>query len=81
MKILDHVRAVDKELSAYINIALLAIAEYADVIMRAVSDNLSSLAPYVSAEVLRNFGIAVFVFNVIRAAQRARKSVKEGGNG
>jgi hypothetical protein len=60
----------------WFNAVLLAAFPFTDQIIQAVADNLPALAPYLPPNVYKVVGFAVVVFNLVRSAQRARKTAQ-----
>lgn len=76
MQVKARIVAWLRSAGVWFNAVLLAAFPFTDQIIQAVSDNLPSLSPYLPPNVYKVVGFAVVVFNLIRAAQRARKAAK-----
>jgi hypothetical protein len=63
----------------WFNVVLLMAVQYTDQIMQGVNENLPALAAYLPPNVYKAVGVAVVVFNLVRAAQRAQRAAQAKG--
>lgn len=74
-----RVKAWLQSAGVWFNALLLAAFPFTDQIMQGVSDYLPSLAPYLPPNVYKFVGLAVVVFNMVRAMQRAHQAMQAKG--
>ena len=76
MNILDHIRAMKKSFTVWLNATLLIAYPFADSIIAAVRDNLPALEPYLPANVFKAVGLALIIYNIVHASRIAAKAAK-----
>lgn len=76
MTLPDHLRAVRRSFTVWLNTVLLAAYPFADSIIAGVRDNLPDLAPYLPANVFRALGLALVIYNIVHGARAAAKAAK-----
>lgn len=76
MSIIDHIRAICKSFTIWLNAALLIAYPFADSIISGVRDNLPALEPYLPANIFRAVGLALVIYNIVHASRIAAKAAK-----
>jgi hypothetical protein len=76
MSILDHLHALRKSFTMWLNGTLLVLYPFADQIIAGVHDHLPELAPYLPANVFQAVGLALVVYNIVHGARVAAKAAK-----
>jgi hypothetical protein len=74
-----RLQSITRSAGVWVNASLLMTVQYTDQILQAVNDNLPALASYVPPNVYKAVGIAVVVFNLVRAVQRANRAARANG--